>query len=783
MGGGSFPLEGDGCVPGLYHYLRAKNEFNRSCPGVHVPDTVVYKYRQPAYWYFTSREAEGQIKMKNKVNLGNAKVEECFTGRRDQMCEAVGYYIATQDSNSHKPITTLEHFDSDGLRDFLYFRDKENNGILQRFIEPKGSHNAIIRAIWSPSIFIAERRVNITPLPETKVSFHRRVATFEGPDHFSELIGVTTTRTGQQVQALCHNIVRHVQQVSDGNAKIGRLVLHFKVDKNDRIWLLWCSSLRMVSEDVLREPSAPMRLQHEITVPSHVKRVLDGPKPSMAAQGKKSMSQCPMCLKSVTTRQRCECTYKMVIDYIEVCSDRAFREAESRGDQAALAAIVHDDDEVPVILRRLHPNLTMENYEILRRDPLFQYSRLTVCDACFLNMTENIYPKLPVINPPAAPSFARPNSVSALDFSSMGTTDGATAGPGRSRSQASFMDAQVRRPRRKTQASPSKAAVHKPRPKSKTGSRPGSKTGDRAGEDKVPYKGSLAPFRATRLAENYVTAVSKQTWIKQIEAKLVGNPLPLPPLPSSAATQQTPDESMPVHTRTVQAGAVDDLANAALEASSGMAPAAAKTLISKGLEGGDDPTQTAFALSVLESEETLLRAAQNAGIQPLKASHSSSSLPPRPFGSDIPMGEMPGKNFSTYGPGQATPFEFSPVRTASSPSSPPRGSRGKDGSGSAQKNRPTRKTPGKGTRVQDESPPQGHTSEGQAAEAPAKEEQASSSSGAIQEDASEPISAAGADSGERGQESEPVEKEQAPQEGPSAGNADDGGAAEHEASA
>lgn len=56
----------------------------------------------------------------------------------------------------------------------------------------------------------------------------------------------------------------------------------------------------------------------------------------------------------------------------------------------------------PVVLLRLHPNLTLEvcevesgceltpaqQYHILKRDPLFQYSRLTVCDKCFLGMTE-----------------------------------------------------------------------------------------------------------------------------------------------------------------------------------------------------------------------------------------------------------------------------------------------------------------------------------------------------------------------------------------------------------
>jgi hypothetical protein len=150
----SFPIEGDGCVAGLYHYLWSKNAEGRSCPSINAPDTVVYKYRQPAYWYFSSfSEKEGQrpgVKMKKKENLGNAKVEEVFTrqavprkGEQAAACDIVAYYIATQEAAAGS-VTTIEHFDADGLRDFLFYRDKENNGILQRFFAPKVPFNRCI---------------------------------------------------------------------------------------------------------------------------------------------------------------------------------------------------------------------------------------------------------------------------------------------------------------------------------------------------------------------------------------------------------------------------------------------------------------------------------------------------------------------------------------------------------------------------------------------------------------------------------------------------------------
>ena len=37
--------------------------------------------------------------------------------------------------------TTIEYLTEDTFREFLYQRTKVNNGVLQRFIEPKGIHN------------------------------------------------------------------------------------------------------------------------------------------------------------------------------------------------------------------------------------------------------------------------------------------------------------------------------------------------------------------------------------------------------------------------------------------------------------------------------------------------------------------------------------------------------------------------------------------------------------------------------------------------------------------
>jgi hypothetical protein len=48
-------LQGDGLIENLYHYLWSKDSLFNQSPQVNIPDTIVYRYEQPAFWYFTSR--------------------------------------------------------------------------------------------------------------------------------------------------------------------------------------------------------------------------------------------------------------------------------------------------------------------------------------------------------------------------------------------------------------------------------------------------------------------------------------------------------------------------------------------------------------------------------------------------------------------------------------------------------------------------------------------------------------------------------------------------------
>ena len=144
-------LEGDGISDVLLSWLHTKDELGYG-PSLRMPDTIVYKFGQPVHWYFTS--VSGKLKKKNKQNLANVRIEEVFNKRNSEL---VAYYMSEMAVQGRREkVTAIEYFDRRGLHEFLYNRWKENNGILQHFVEPKGVHNAIIRAIWSPKVCLLE---------------------------------------------------------------------------------------------------------------------------------------------------------------------------------------------------------------------------------------------------------------------------------------------------------------------------------------------------------------------------------------------------------------------------------------------------------------------------------------------------------------------------------------------------------------------------------------------------------------------------------------------------
>ncbi|CAM9149968.1 unnamed protein product [Ectocarpus sp. 8 AP-2014] len=414
-----YSLEGDGVCEHLYEFISCKDELSFR-PTINIADTIVYKFGQPVSWYFTG--VDGKVKKKFKTNIINAKIEEAFV-KASVGSDVVAYYISWtsngskyQDENEDK--TTIEYLDRQGLRNFLFNRWKERNGILQRFVEPKGTRNAMVRAIWSPKMCLLERRVNCRQLHDRRYGIYERAVTYDGPDIFSTACPLRGSVLPSQVQRCCESVVAHVSEVLFRKTRVCRMSLNFKIDSRDRVWLLWSNSIRLASEMPPGRESftcvgGPINIGELVKISSEV-TLQQGAAHHREEIKSPAIGTCSSCGKTSSGSNFHAVHYKTIIAHFEQVVDLVSCDPANRtgvvewppsaeileaaggvgfGDislatNADPSTIATEDVVVPPIIRSLHPKLAAEGYERHRRDPLFLYKTAFVCESCFLVYAE-----------------------------------------------------------------------------------------------------------------------------------------------------------------------------------------------------------------------------------------------------------------------------------------------------------------------------------------------------------------------------------------------------------
>ncbi|KAL3671700.1 hypothetical protein V7S43_003610 [Phytophthora oleae] len=447
------PLEGDGLVENLFHYLWTTDDLGGG-PQVSVPPTVIYRGSQPVSWYFTSRKS-GRIKRKHRANLTAAHIEHSFT-KRKAPTDIVAYFLYLPKLESTSP--AIEYYDAEALRDFLFKRpeiphssspgSQQSVGILQQFSLPKGARNSTLRAIWSPKLCLLERRVNVHAVHDARFSVYERGVTFEeggGAEALSRPEPVRGSILPGMVQQLCERVVDHVTRVSYHKFRIARMVLRLQIDAEDRLWLLWSSSLRlqppltlstMLAPDIpTGEPSIrPLDIVSDAKVPmfAFAQGSGGGPvsltstsSPEIDEEPRPGQTRCASCAQVVAHRALLSTTYKAVLAHFQHVF-RFLRERLNEENQVAiewppdervvqqaggvgfgilrhLKSVTSSSDDsglsrassglktwqgreflVPPVIRYMHPTLSAEDFARHRQDPIFLHKTVGVCERCCL---------------------------------------------------------------------------------------------------------------------------------------------------------------------------------------------------------------------------------------------------------------------------------------------------------------------------------------------------------------------------------------------------------------
>lgn len=387
-------LEGDGVNSRLFELLWKRDALSDRSFSLRIPDTVIFKFNAPSVWYFTS--VDGTIKRKHKTKLNEEHIEKEFL-KRGSSSGIVAYFVTTltddEDANrglagnSEAP-TTMQYFDEADLKDFLKNKQRQKgDGILQRFLEPSEGRNNMTRALWSPKVCLLERRVNRLALNDCRYDMYERAVTFEGHDFHSELTPVRGSSLASKVHEIADSIVQHVAAVTNDRIKISRLALNFKVDHKDRMNLLFASSVRLSSSQLLGGSlnQKPLEVNTVLKVPDFVQRAQTMSYVAPAVLQK--TCACPTCEDKVEREQLFELSYKVMIEYEEQRRRAKKNKTELGGEAVNVDEPSDVNEAVPETLRKLHPRLVSQEYLTLRNEFAFLYKTVDVCESCYLRFS------------------------------------------------------------------------------------------------------------------------------------------------------------------------------------------------------------------------------------------------------------------------------------------------------------------------------------------------------------------------------------------------------------
>ena len=373
----------------LFHLWKKNDLTKQSCPFVLIPDTIIYRWGRPFFWYFTTHSGELLRKSKNKVSHKYI-AQEFLNSSVDSGLVAQYLSFEEQDLSSK---ATVHFFQQDSFSishsdDFVHNREKTLSGLLQHWIEPKGDHNcnvssALIKVIWSPLFSVLERRVNRHKIHDTDIDFYDRLVTYEGLEFNSEPESLSVPQIVSDIQKICTAIVEHIRVVSGANVSVTRLTLYFKQDANDRLWLLFCGGVQIYDLEHLKSRGPEAELALDIPQIARSKKLVAGNNYFELQTNRKPCLACNLLVLRL---------YPVKFNLLVACWKRGLPDPQvnkPKSQEHPVLDVSQEEacDKVPALIKRAIPDITNERYAGLKNSTKWLNSTLSVCEECYLHYT------------------------------------------------------------------------------------------------------------------------------------------------------------------------------------------------------------------------------------------------------------------------------------------------------------------------------------------------------------------------------------------------------------
>eukprot|EP00760_Papus_ankaliazontas_P035570 PhM_4_TR7907/c0_g1_i1/m.68572 len=235
------PLDGDGITAALFQTLAKRPHYTMEAVRLKffVPDTVIY-HGTPAAWFFTDKK-EMSVRRRPAQDLDKNTITQFFSRPGRETTDIVSTYLDTTESRGSG--CSMSFMDEKEAYMFLSDDSPTHCGLLQRFIQPKGTKNQVFQAVWSPQFLVVQKRANRKKISDRLCGNDAKGITYEGHSHHAEDFSCSG-EVKRRIHDACQSFVDFFASV-DHHYVVTRMVLYFKEDERERLWLLYSSSIRI----------------------------------------------------------------------------------------------------------------------------------------------------------------------------------------------------------------------------------------------------------------------------------------------------------------------------------------------------------------------------------------------------------------------------------------------------------------------------------------------------------------------------------------------------------
>eukprot|EP00759_Apiculatamorpha_spiralis_P003633 PhF_6_TR11702/c0_g1_i1/m.19024 len=201
-----------------------------------IPDTVVF-HNTPAAWFFYDVK-ESAVRRHPAGNLEKSCIKEFFL--RPTESDIICTFLDMEKASTSGCV--MQFMDRKETETFLT-DGVTHTGLLQRFVVPKCTNNQVFQAVWAPQMFWVQKRTNRKKMLDRLCDRNTKGITWEGPTYYAEDFDCSA-KLERRLKSACQSFVDFFSSV-DHHYLISRMVLYFKEDPKEKIWLMYSSSIRI----------------------------------------------------------------------------------------------------------------------------------------------------------------------------------------------------------------------------------------------------------------------------------------------------------------------------------------------------------------------------------------------------------------------------------------------------------------------------------------------------------------------------------------------------------